>query len=234
MQTPSLSTYKNFNQFRLFIFDLDGTLYDQQKLRRRMIRPLLIRFLSLSVRTIDLKIISSFRKQREKHKGYAASTIETDQYLWSAEELNIPPEKVENCILYFMYRLPLKYLYNARYPHIDKVFSILKERNHTIAIYSDYPVQEKLTSLQLIADAHFCSTDKTLQQLKPSGKAIDTICKKMNISKKETLLIGDREDTDGESAQLAGVSFLKVDIQQARKGEFYANLLQKIKTNNGR
>ena len=234
MQSPSLSTYKNFNKIRLFIFDLDGTLYDQKKLRRRIVQILMLRFFSFSIRPIDLKIISSFRKQRENHKGYSSFAIEKEQYQWCADELKIPVQKVEVCILKYMYKLPLKFILSARYPNIEKVFNAIKELNFSIAIYSDYPVQEKLDALHLEADVLFNSIDNDPHQLKPSGKAVDFICSKMNISRDEALLIGDREDTDGESARLAGVPFLKVDVQQARNGQFYTNFLQKITTSHGR
>lgn len=232
MQTISILTYKDLRQFRLFIFDLDGTLYDQNKLRRRIFRHLLIRILTFSVHKIDLKIISSFRRQREIHKGYTSPTLESDQYEWCSKELNIPVRKVEDRIKEFMHKLPLKFLFNTRYRNIDLVFDKLKEKNITIAVYSDYPVKEKLDVLGLKADELICSSDEGIQQLKPSGKAIDKICRKMNTSKEKAILIGDRDDTDGESARIAGIAFLKVDLQQARNGQFYANLLQMINTTN--
>jgi FMN phosphatase YigB (HAD superfamily) len=233
MQTLSSFTSKDLRKFRLFIFDLDGTLYAQDKLRRRMIIHLISRFLIFSIHSIDLKIITSFRRLRENHKGYASPTLESDQYNWCAEELKIPAEKVENRIKRFMLKLPIKYLLRTRYRNIDKVFDALKKQNIAITIYSDFPVREKLEALHLKADGLFCATDKEIQQLKPSANAIDIICKQMNISKEETIMIGDRDDTDGESARLAGISFLKVDVRQARSGQFYTNLLQMIKTNNG-
>ena len=228
MQTVSSSIYKNLDQFRLFIFDLDGTLYDQAKLRRRIARGLFLRLFTSSIRTIDLKIITSFRRQREDHKGYRSQTLETDQYEWTAQELNVSVDKVNNLIVNVMHKLPLRLLPKARYRNIDKVFNALKDKNKAIAIYSDYPVKEKLNALDLEADGLFCSTDPDIKQLKPSGKAIGEICKHMKTPREQTILIGDRDDTDGESARQAGIFFLKVDVQQARKGLFYANLLQMI------
>jgi phosphoglycolate phosphatase/putative hydrolase of the HAD superfamily len=198
-----------------------------------MIRILLVRFLTSAIHKIDLKIISSFRRQREFHKGYASATLEADQYKWCAEELNIPVEKVEERIIEFMHKLPLRFLFKARYRDIAKVFERLKEKNKILAVYSDYPVKEKLDALNLKADEIICSTDEGIMQLKPSARAIDEICRRTKISKGDTILIGDRDETDGESARLAGISFLKVDVKQARGGQFYANLLEMINTING-
>ena len=198
-----------------------------------MMAVMLLRFLSFSIRIIDLKIITSFRKQRENHKGFSSPSLEKEQYQWCANDLKIPVQQVEACILKYMYKLPLRFILRTRYPQINKVFEALKNLSFSMAIYSDYPVKEKMAALQLKADACFNSTDRDLLQLKPSGKAVKYICNKMGIPREKALLIGDREDTDGESARLAGVTFVKVDVQQARSGEFYTNLLQKIETSHG-
>jgi len=228
MQTNSPVTREDFENFKLFIFDLDGTLYDQAKLRRRMVLNLISRIITFRLSPSDLRIISSFRRQRENHKGFRSLTIEKDQYLWCAEELNEPVDRVRTCIRENMHLRPLKHLYKARYPAVEDVFDILKKQKKSIAIYSDHPIKEKMVALCLTADAYFCSTDEELLQLKPSGKAIETICKRMLVPKKESILIGDRDDTDRESAIQAGIAFLKVNIPEARSGKFYTNLFQTI------
>jgi putative hydrolase of the HAD superfamily len=222
----------NFEPVRLCIFDLDGTLYDQKKVRLCIGYYLFLRLILFSIRITDLKIISSFRQQREKHKGYSSPFLEKEQFHWCSEELGIPVEKVENTIQYLMQKLPLRFLLRARYKGIDSVFDWLRSNRIAIVIYSDYPVEEKLNILQLKADAVFCSTDAEIHQFKPSGKAIEVICHKMKIRKEAALLVGDREDTDGETARLAGIQFLHVDVQQARRGLFYTNLLRTLKKKN--
>jgi predicted HAD superfamily phosphohydrolase YqeG len=148
--------------------------------------------------------------------------------------MNISELRVEKCIKEIMYVLPLRYLYKARYPAVDELFESIKEQGRSIAIYSDYPVKEKMDALGLNADAHFCSMDTGFQQLKPSGSALETICMKMNVPKSKAVLIGDRMDTDGESARIAGIPFLLVDTRKARTGQFYTNLLQMIQPGHGR
>ena len=49
---------------RLFIFDLDGTLYDQSKLRRSLSFLLLRRLVTFRIRLSEIRIIASFRRQR--------------------------------------------------------------------------------------------------------------------------------------------------------------------------
>ena len=80
-------------------------------------------------------------------------------------------------------------------------------------------------------DKTFYSTGNNILQLKPSKKALLEICKLFQCNIKHTLFIGDREDTDGESARMAGMQFLRVNIRLARKGVFYSNLTNLL--NNG-
>jgi FMN phosphatase YigB (HAD superfamily) len=228
METTSIPSSFSLQNFKLFIFDLDGTLYDQRKLRFRILIQLLIRFLCFKMSLKEFRIISSFRKQRENHKGYNSITLENDQFIWSSRELGIPVNKVQATIEKFMYKLPLKYIKDALYPDVVEFIEILKTRGYNIAIYSDYTVDEKIEALGLTADKTFCSTDDTIHCLKPDKKALLTICNYFDCETKDAIYFGDREDTDGESANRAGIKFIKIDIAKARKGKYFKVLMKQI------
>lgn len=216
--------FPSLKNIRLFIFDLDGTLYDQVRLRKRIVRLMLSRLITFKMRLSELKIISAFRHQREDHKGYEAEGLEDLQYFWTAKETGKPVETVKNILIKYMYNEPLPYLKRAIYPGVEELFDVLHKKKITIAIYSDYPVKDKLTALGLYADILICSTDKGIDQLKPGEKAIKKIFSDAGCLPEETIFIGDRDDTDGISAQMAGVTFLKLDTEKARKGIFYSDL----------
>lgn len=217
------------DNYDLFIFDLDGTLYDQYKLRNIMLAELIFRWLSFRISLLDLRIIITFRKHREKKLGYKSPDIHQEQYLWCAEAMNLPVERVEQVIEHWMIDYPQNHLRKARYPKVKSFFHELKKQGKHIAIYSDFPVDQKLKSLHLEADRNFYSADEEIAQLKPSKKGIDVICQAFNCPASRTIFFGDRADTDGESARLAGVKFILVDPQAARKGHFYRKLLNQIK-----
>jgi HAD superfamily hydrolase (TIGR01549 family) len=101
-------------------------------------------------------------------------------------------------------------------------------KGYKVAIYSDYPVDKKLAALGILADKTFCSTDKTINCLKPNKKGLLNICQDFDCDITETIYIGDRVDTDGESAKMAGIKFLKVNKSKARSGKFFKNLIQQI------
>ena len=221
---------KPISKYCLFVFDLDGTLYSQSKLRKKLAIALIIKFFTFSLKRKEYKIISEFRKQREMHKSYSSPAIANEQYEWVVEKLRVPAETVAKTIEKWMGEFPLSYLQSCRYAGIDLLFSELRKKQKKIAVYSDYPVDEKLKALGLVADAVFCSTDKQISQLKPGKRGLNYICTQFNIAPEKTIFIGDRTDTDGESAQLAGIDFLKVDVDKASGGVFFVNLLKQLKS----
>ena len=221
---------KPISKYSLFVFDLDGTLYSQSKLRKKLVIALIFKFLTFSLKRIDYKIISEFRKQREMHKAYTSPALESEQYEWVADKLKVPPETVAKTIDKWMGDFPLNYLRSCRYTGIDLCFNELKKKQKKIAVYSDYPADEKLKALDLVAHAAFCSTDKQISQLKPGKKGLTYICSQFNIAPEKTIFIGDRTDTDGESAKLAGTDFLKVNVHEASGGIFFMRLLNQLKS----
>ncbi len=216
--------------YRLFIFDLDGTLYDQKKLRKTISLHLFLRFLTMRAGIMELRIIDTFRKEREKHKGYASATLNDDQFNWCATVLNIHPDFVRKTITYWMYQFPLPYLLKERFKGIAELFGILKQHGKDIVIYSDFPGEDKMKALKLAADRIFCSTDPEIAHLKPGRRGLEWICKAMNIAPDQALFIGDRDDTDGESARQAGIDYLIINREQAVSGVFYQQLINQFRS----
>jgi HAD superfamily hydrolase (TIGR01549 family) len=97
--------------------------------------------------------------------------------------------------------------------------------NKKIIIYSDYPVEAKLKALELPSDKNYCSLRKEIGQLKPGRKALDLICSDFGCSAEKAVYFGDRDETDGAGARMAGITFIKVVTREARSGNFYKKLL---------
>jgi HAD superfamily hydrolase (TIGR01549 family) len=214
--------------YDLFIFDLDGTLYEQRKLRRKMTISLILKLIFLKITITELKIISVFRKQRELHKGAHSPTLGSDQYEWCAEAMGIPAERVRKTIEEYMYQFPLKYLEKFVYQGVRSVLDFLKHKKYKVAVYSDFPIEEKLASMKLEADYTLYSTHPSIGCFKPNKTGLLKICRDLNMPVEKAIFIGDRDDTDGESARMAGMSFLLVDIKEAAKGNFYKTFLNLI------
>ncbi|WP_162055636.1 HAD family hydrolase [Pontibacter pamirensis] len=209
---------------KVVIFDVDGTLYHQPKLRKRMLRALLAYYALRPWRVKEVLILHHFRAEREKRSGSACSSLEDGQYAWCAQKGNYPLDKVRQVVGYWMFRFPNQYLQACLYPGISTLFDTLRNHNIKIAIYSDYKAHDKLKAMNLQADLVVSSTDPEVDRLKPDPKGLLYITGKLQVDPSECLFIGDRQELDGESAIRANMPYLIVDRKPLGKFDFYQKM----------
>jgi FMN phosphatase YigB (HAD superfamily) len=198
----------DWKRVKLVIFDVDGTLYNQAKLRRIMLLKLLQYYLSHPRQILDLKIIRNFRRERERRAFQVVSNLEKAQYSWTAQVSKVSPERVYKVVQKWIFDFPLKYLFSCRYPGVMLLFNHLSHQGILIGIFSDYPAQEKLNALKLHSDCIVCATDQNIGRLKPNPKGLLAVAEQLGIPIEFCLFIGDREDRDGECARRAGMPYL--------------------------
>ncbi len=199
------------------IFDVDGTLYDQRKLRLRMLSDMFAALLRHPRNLYDFKIIRDFRKVRKKNIFLSEAKIKERQYLWGASVSGVPVERVKTVVRKWMFEKPLRHLSACRFEGTAELFNYLKTNKIRIGIFSDYPVIRKLEALRLTADEVVCALDEDVDRLKPDPKGLYVAAEKLGVSVRDCLFIGDRDDKDGECARRAGMSFMILD----RKQNFY-------------
>jgi HAD superfamily hydrolase (TIGR01549 family) len=114
------------------------------------------------------------------------------------------------------------------------VATILESLNNAgikLAVLSDYAqVEERLDGLG-IAPSYFdlITSSETAGALKPSPKPFLDIASKWGISPDKILVVGDRNDTDGEAARAAGMKFLKVNNRPASDGKTWNEAVEELK-----
>ncbi|UNC93645.1 HAD family hydrolase [Candidatus Contubernalis alkaliaceticus] len=189
------------------IFDVDGTLYDQKKLRRLMFFAVIKYYSIRPWRLKEIKVLQDFRGQREKNASVVCQDIEKVQYEWGAKASGVSPEQVKKVTAQWIFQYPLKYLYRCRYPGVCRFMEKLKEQKIITAVFSDYPAAEKLSALQVSPHHIFSSTDKNIDRLKPDPKGLLVAARSLNIPVEYCLFVGDREDRDGECARRAGMPY---------------------------
>ncbi len=192
---------------KVIIFDVDGTLYNQSKLRKKMAFKLLAYYILRPWRYRDLLIIKTFREEREKRAGQSYKNLQEEQFKWCADKLNLSVEKVKKVVLKWMFEQPNRYLHSCIYPEITAFFETIREEKIPIAIYSDYPAKEKLNFMKLKADFFVSSTDDHINALKPLPNGLMAVCKHFNIEANDCLFIGDRHEMDGLCAENAGMPY---------------------------
>jgi phosphoglycolate phosphatase/putative hydrolase of the HAD superfamily len=85
---------------KVFLFDLDGTLYNQKKMHVYMLTKLLLYYGIRPHRLYELRVIYYFRKKR--YDAHGKENVEHAQYQITAEYLHMPVEEVRK-IISFMY-----------------------------------------------------------------------------------------------------------------------------------
>lgn len=196
---------------KAIIFDVDGTLYDQIKLRSYMLLDILKYSIRHPLGLMNLKIIWDFRRMRTKQARLAVRNLEDQQYIWGAQASRVTPERVRRVVHEWIYAKPLPYLAACRYPGTRELFAQLRRTGIKIGIFSDYPAREKLEALGLAADVLVCATDKDVNRFKPDPKGLLVTTAKLQVAVQDCLVIGDQDDKDGECARRAGMPCIILD-----------------------
>ncbi|RNI25591.1 HAD family hydrolase [Rufibacter latericius] len=217
----------DFQKIKAVIFDVDGTLYNQSRLRKKMLFSLMRHYALKPWQLKDMLILHHFRAEREKKSG-ATGDLENAQYAWCASKGNFPIDRIKKVVQFWMFQFPNKYLPGCVYPGVKAFFEALQKKGIKIGIYSDYEAVEKLKAMNLNADVVVSSTSKLVDQLKPNPKGLLYIMAQLGVSPDECLFIGDRQELDGECAIRAGMPYLIVDKKPFNEFDFYHLLTQNL------
>lgn len=188
-----------------------------------MAREILLYCLARPRRLSLLRTIHQFRKCREQLADEEAVSVSRAQYERPAWRLGVSPAKVEKVVEEWMLERPLPHLRSCRYEGVSEVFSGLKETGRTVAVLSDYPAVKKLQALELEADLVVTAMDREIDRFKPHPAGLLRIIEQAHAEPAEVLLIGDREERDGECARRAGSPcLLKVEGSATSPASFSA------------
>jgi putative hydrolase of the HAD superfamily len=213
----------DWSRVRGVILDVDGTLYEQRKLRLRMLGEIL-RYTAFSMKGLTaIKVINRFRKNREDLARSQIRDASCLQFSLVANELDLPTELVVSIVDEWITRRPLKYLRTLRRAGVAEFVSEMQSRNIRIGVLSDYDAAPKLAALELRADATFHSLQDSQGYLKPHPFGLEAILRRLDLNAGDCVMIGDREDHDGACSAALGVPFLLCD-----RSTFFVDLLKCI------
>jgi len=197
----------DWDQIRLVVFDVDGTLYEQRGLRFRMLQEMLV--YAIRNRDIDfISILRAYRRVREQLGDSLHEDFERELNARTAALVGTSEERVRSTAHEWLERRPLRHLIHYRYPKLPELFHGLREHGKKIGIFSDYPAIEKLEALGLRADFIVCSGDMDVGILKPHARGLHVLMRRAAMNPAETILIGDRPERDGLAAEAANVRAL--------------------------
>ena len=209
----------DFNKYDLYVFDVDGTLYYQNKLRLIMGKRLLMYYLLHPLKFKDLIIIKNFRSLRENAKDT------NGLFDITAKKCNVSVSRVNEVIKKWIYENPIDALTASKDDTLLAIIDKLKANGKTVAIWSDYEADDKLKALKLSTDYVYTAEQERVGELKPSPKGLNLIMSDLNVPKDKTIMIGDRMVKDGEAAKKAGCNYLILSKSKKKREEQLKTLL---------
>lgn len=197
---------------RAVLFDVDGTLYYQQRLRLLVMAELAL--LPLEARSFararrTWRILRVFREVREELRGRGAGeeSLADLQYTEAARVLGEERARVEAVVGEWMHSRPLKYLRIARRRGLRDLLGLLEARGILVGALSDYPAREKLEALGIARSFSLVlsTTDPEINAFKPHPRGFTRACELWGIRPGEALYVGDRPSVDAAGAAGAGM-----------------------------
>lgn len=192
---------------KLVIFDLDGTLYKKKGMVRRM----------LCSAPLEWRLMFAERKTRKQLRGQwmqNEAAFYQNYFQTMSKFCSKTPEKLKQW--YFERYMPLMVqVIRTHYKPVKWLGQFIEAchiRRIKTVILSDYGhVSEKLDALHLDSNLFdWIISAPELGGLKPASQLLDQVANKMQVNVNQCLIIGDRNDTDGQLAQIKGVHFFLV------------------------
>lgn len=198
---------------RVVVLDLDGTFY----LKSRMVLRMLL------AAPLDVRRMLAERRTRRLLRGRWLETKDQfDSAFFStlAREMNSSPEEA---VHWYMERYMPRMVAVIRqhYKLVDWVSPLMgycKDHGIAMVVLSDYGhAVEKLEALGVDVDAlDWVVSAMELGGLKPAKELLEVISERMDVRPSEILVIGDREDTDGDLARAVGATYWRCNSGDRR------------------
>ncbi|MCA1368369.1 HAD family hydrolase [Bradyrhizobium sp. BRP14] len=200
----------------LVVFDLDGTLYNQSRLRALM--ALSLCFDAMRTRSFrNMRVIRNFRRCREVLARSSPTHFVERQFSDTAVLSQCSEEEVKQIVSEWIDQRPLPHLAACRYPGVGALFDGLRHSGRLVAVLSDYPAREKLAALGLEADIVVSAADADIQSLKPDPTGLMKILRTAGTRPDRALMVGDRFDRDWAVAECVGMeAIIRSDIVDPR------------------
>jgi FMN phosphatase YigB (HAD superfamily) len=195
-------------QFKALIFDLDGTLYRQEPVRRAMAWRILRAYLWHPIQGLStIRVLQAYRRAQETLRltGVSGDPM-AQQIRIAAQNCKLGESEVQSCVARWSGRA-MDLLSQALRPGLVELLQLAREKGMLLGVLSDYPAEAKLCAMGLrnYFDVVVSASDPEVQCFKPSPRGLEIVLRRQGLAKHEALYIGDRPEVDGAAAAAAGV-----------------------------
>lgn len=201
---PSLGDYD------ALLVDLDGTLYRPWPLKWLMAGELIL------FGTHHIPVIRTFRREHERLRAEGHAPTESPYALQienTARALEKPPEEIEAIVTEWMQERPSKWIRRCARTDLLEELLQFKHQGGYLALVSDYPTTRKLAALKgaptfdtIVANGEQGGPAR----LKPEPDGYLLAAERLGLPPERCLVLGDRDDADGEAARRAGMNFRQI------------------------
>ena len=193
---------------RAVVLDVDGTLYDQRKLRRAMLAALMKAHALRPLRGWKTaSVLSAYRRAQEdlRHDPGAAAV---DQLEIACAKTGSTPEFARACVELWMESAPLAFLPRCIHLGLREFLEACRKRGVRLAALSDYPAEAKLQALGIAPafELTLSAQSAEIARFKPHPRGIQVTLRRLGVSPDQALYVGDRPDVDAAAALAAGVA----------------------------
>ena len=195
------------------LFDVDGTLYLQSRLRALMAGELAtIPWTQRAPWRVGRlwKSLKVFRHVREELRalGRPTAPLHRLQYSEAAARAGVSVAEMEDAVAEWIVRRPLKYLPRVVRPGARETLEALVDRGLKVGVFSDYPADEKLKALRLdhVVSLSIDATEPDVNAFKPHPRGFLKAAERWGLGADAILYVGDRPDVDAVGAAAAGMS----------------------------
>ena len=199
--------------YEAWLVDLDGTLYDARPVKLAMAAELALSGWG-SVATLRRfrKEHEALRDEQARGDGGAGATGDpfARQIERTATALGAPAEDVEQRVREWMIQRPGRWLARFKRDWLIEDLRVFRETGGRTALVSDYPARDKLRAMHLeeLFEVVVASGEADgPAALKPSPDGYQRAARALGVAPERCLVLGDRDDADGEAARAAGMQF---------------------------
>ena len=205
---------KDINDYRLYVFDLDGTLYDQPKMRLIMAMRLALYYALHPFLAGDLILLQHFRIVKDSR---TADSSDEEVIAAVAKDKKADADRVRCIVKKWIYDDPLSALDKVKDTALIAWMDELRKNGKKVVIFSDYPSKDHLEAMSVTVDGMYDPADPRVNEQKPSPKGLQVIMEDTGIGAEDILMIGDRMEKDGESAKACGVDHLILERSVSKR-----------------